>query len=162
MSRWRERRHETTLPRHCEPPGRANARPMTGSAKQSISPRKERKDGLLRRFAPRNDEEGERRHETTLARHCERSEAIHCLAKKEWIASSLRSSQRRGGREAARKQPPVIASAAKQSIAPQRKNGLLRGACHRARIRATRWLCAEHDRQLGGESLLSSLIVAKD
>jgi len=24
------------------------------------------------------------------------------------------------------------------------------------------WLCAEHDRQLGGESLLSSLIVAKD
>src|SRR5207253_143801 len=26
--------------RHCEPTGRANARPMTGSAKQSISPRK--------------------------------------------------------------------------------------------------------------------------
>jgi hypothetical protein len=25
-------------PRHCEPPGRANARPMTGSAKQSIFP----------------------------------------------------------------------------------------------------------------------------
>jgi len=24
--------------RHCEPPGRANARPMTGSAKQSIIP----------------------------------------------------------------------------------------------------------------------------
>jgi hypothetical protein len=24
------------LPRHCEPTGRANARPMTGSAKQSI------------------------------------------------------------------------------------------------------------------------------
>src|SRR5882757_5452739 len=43
-----------------------------------------------------------------------------------------------------------------------RRDGLLRGACHRARIRATRWLCAEHDRQLGGESLLSSLIVAKD
>src|ERR1700720_1843043 len=42
------------------------------------------------------------------------------------------------------------------------KAGLLRGACHRARICATRWLCAEHDRQLGGESLLSSLIVAKD
>jgi hypothetical protein len=39
---------------------------------------------------------------------------------------------------------------------------LLRGACHRARIRATRWLCAEHDRQLGGESPLSSLMVAKD
>ena len=37
----------------------------------------------------------------------------------------------------------VIASEAKQSIAAQRKNGLLRrGACHRARIRATRWLLA--------------------
>jgi hypothetical protein len=53
------------LLRHCEPTGRANARPMTGSAKQSIAPRK-RRDGLLppslaelrrtsRRFAPRND-----------------------------------------------------------------------------------------------------------
>jgi hypothetical protein len=30
------------------------------------------------------------------------------------------------------------------------------------RFAPTRWLCAEHDRQLGGESLLSSLIVAKD
>jgi hypothetical protein len=30
--------------RHCEPQGRANARPMTGSAKQSIAPRKERMD----------------------------------------------------------------------------------------------------------------------
>src|SRR5216684_4768286 len=30
--------------RHCEPTGRANARPMTGSAKQSIWPRKERMD----------------------------------------------------------------------------------------------------------------------
>jgi hypothetical protein len=35
----------------------------------------------------------------------------------------------------------VIASGAKQSILPLRsKDGLLRGACHRARIRATRWL----------------------
>ena len=34
--------------RHCEPTGRANARPMTGSAKQSISPC--RKCGLLHRF----------------------------------------------------------------------------------------------------------------
>src|SRR5712675_1026835 len=33
-----ERRHETTLARHCERSGRANARPMTGSAKQSIAP----------------------------------------------------------------------------------------------------------------------------
>src|SRR3954447_15692641 len=29
---------------NCEPPGRANARPMTGSAKQSMAPRKERVD----------------------------------------------------------------------------------------------------------------------
>src|SRR6266566_7395783 len=39
--------------RHCEPTGRANARPMAGSAKQSMLPRS--KCGLLRRFAPRND-----------------------------------------------------------------------------------------------------------
>ena len=49
--------------RHCEPPGRANARPMTGSAKQSMPLRHcerseaihlaaQRKNGLLRRFAP--------------------------------------------------------------------------------------------------------------
>ena len=38
-----------------EPTGRANARPMTGSAKRSISPREE-KNGLLRRLAPRNDD----------------------------------------------------------------------------------------------------------
>jgi hypothetical protein len=37
-----------------------------------------------------------------------------------------------------------------------------RGACHRARIRATRWLCAEYERQLGGGSPLSSLMTAKD
>jgi hypothetical protein len=30
--------------RHCEPTGRADARPMTGSAKQSMSPRQERMD----------------------------------------------------------------------------------------------------------------------
>src|ERR1700716_2968576 len=42
--------------RHCEPTGRANARPMTGSAKQSIALRNNR-HGLLRRFAPRNDKE---------------------------------------------------------------------------------------------------------
>jgi hypothetical protein len=36
----------------------------------------------------------------------------------------------------------VIASEAKQSILPffARQDGLLRGACHRPRIRATRWL----------------------
>jgi threonine/homoserine/homoserine lactone efflux protein len=39
--------------RHCEPTGRANARPMTGSAKQSTRPQS--KSGLLRRCAPRND-----------------------------------------------------------------------------------------------------------
>ena len=36
--------------RHCEPTGRASARPMTGAAKQSIYPC--RKYGLPRRFAP--------------------------------------------------------------------------------------------------------------
>src|SRR5882757_7554402 len=42
-----------------------------------------------------------------------------------------------------RRDPSVIASAAKQSIEPQTRYGLLRrGACHRARIRATRWLLA--------------------
>jgi len=33
-----------SLPRHCEPTGRANARPMINSAKQSMPPRKERMD----------------------------------------------------------------------------------------------------------------------
>ena len=43
--------------RHCEPTGRANARPMTGSAKRSrLFPRMQ--SGLLRRFAPRNDVAG--------------------------------------------------------------------------------------------------------
>jgi len=37
-------RSRTCVCRHCEPTGRANARPMTGSAKQSISPRKGRMD----------------------------------------------------------------------------------------------------------------------
>src|SRR6266403_1687303 len=40
--------------RHCEPTGRANARPMTGSAKQSILPSKERVDCFVA-SAPRND-----------------------------------------------------------------------------------------------------------
>src|SRR5258705_10000103 len=34
----------------------------------------------------------------------------------------------------------VIARATKQSTLTSRQHGLLRGACHRARIRATRWL----------------------
>src|SRR6266702_4399475 len=33
-----ERRHETALPRHRPPTGRASARPMTGAVKQSIAP----------------------------------------------------------------------------------------------------------------------------
>jgi hypothetical protein len=37
--------------RHCEPTGRANARPMTGSAKQSSFLRCDKKAGLLRRYA---------------------------------------------------------------------------------------------------------------
>src|SRR5712671_2426158 len=38
--------------RHCEPTGRANARPMTGSAKQSRAAERG-VTGLLRRFAPK-------------------------------------------------------------------------------------------------------------
>src|SRR5207245_5751152 len=37
-------RLEVAFSRHCEPKGRANARPMTGSAKQSIAPQEERMD----------------------------------------------------------------------------------------------------------------------
>jgi hypothetical protein len=48
--RWPARRGN----RHCEPTGRANARPMTGSAKQS-SFGAAKEAGLLRRSAPRND-----------------------------------------------------------------------------------------------------------
>src|SRR6478735_9690300 len=40
------------------------------------------------------------------------------------------------------------ASATKQSIFPARRCGLLRGACHRARIRATRWLSMTGERPL--------------
>jgi len=36
--------------------------------------------------------------------------------------------------------------ATKQSISPARKYGMLRGACHRARIRATRWLAMTRSR----------------
>jgi len=50
--------------RHCEPTGRANARPMTGSAKQSSFVAATKKAGLLRRVAPRND--GERANVTAL------------------------------------------------------------------------------------------------
>ena len=59
--------------RHYKPTGRVNARPMTDSAKQSISRRKERMDCFVAN-APRNDVEGGDRF---TDRHCERSEAIH-------------------------------------------------------------------------------------
>jgi hypothetical protein len=36
VARFRGRRRLESVERHCEPTGRANARPMTGSAKQSI------------------------------------------------------------------------------------------------------------------------------
>src|SRR5471032_448464 len=49
----RTRRH--VHQRLCEPTGRANARPMTGSAKQSISRHQERMDCFAR---ARNDAEG--------------------------------------------------------------------------------------------------------
>jgi hypothetical protein len=39
----------------------------------------------------------------------------------------------------------VIASASEAIQLLEREAGLLRrGACHRARVRATRWLCARH------------------
>jgi len=44
MAHWEENRRNR---RHCEPTGRANARPMTGSAKQSIKPPKDRMDCLV-------------------------------------------------------------------------------------------------------------------
>jgi hypothetical protein len=37
---------------HCEPTGRANARPMTGSTKHSMAGHRQIEDGLLRRFTP--------------------------------------------------------------------------------------------------------------
>jgi hypothetical protein len=47
-----------------------------------------------------------------------------------------------GANGAKRKAHPVIArsEATKQSILSSLLDGLLRGACHRERIRATRWL----------------------
>jgi hypothetical protein len=51
--------------RHCEPTGRANARPMTGSAKQSIEPCKERMDCFVA-CALRNDTT---RHAPAISRH---------------------------------------------------------------------------------------------
>src|SRR5258707_13916932 len=44
---------QSISPRHCEPTGRANARPMTGSAKQSIG--RQRKMDCFVAYAPRND-----------------------------------------------------------------------------------------------------------
>jgi hypothetical protein len=127
MSRWRERRHETTLPRHCEPPGRANARPMTGSATQSIA--SQRKTGLLRRCAPRND--GRRvRGGRTLPRHCERSEAIHLAAQRK--NGLLRRCAPRNDEEGERRHETTLPRHCERSdaihLATVRKNGLLRCA----------------------------------
>ena len=66
--------------RHCEPPGRANARPMTGSAKQSISPRKERIDCVAAR-TPRNDVDSAAPWDRTPRRHSRISRA--------WAASLM-------------------------------------------------------------------------
>jgi hypothetical protein len=40
-TRQRQASYPKLYQRHCEPTGRANARPMTGSAKQSIAQQKE-------------------------------------------------------------------------------------------------------------------------
>src|SRR5947209_2727946 len=92
-----ENLHESlghTLARHCE-------------RSEAIHGPQQKKDGLLRRFAPRNDgatwsgSDGlnlrwEDLHESlghTLARHCERSEAIHGpQQKKDGLLRRLRSS----------------------------------------------------------------------
>jgi hypothetical protein len=49
---------DSVVDRHCEPTGRANAHPMTGSAKQSISPRQGTMDCFVA-SAPRNDVDGQ-------------------------------------------------------------------------------------------------------
>jgi len=59
------------LSRYCEPTGRANARPMTGSAMQSMARHRKIEDGLLRRFASRNDD----------ADSCAPSSSLRALAK---------------------------------------------------------------------------------
>src|SRR5258708_7920535 len=60
------RRFSFCLPRHCEPTGRANARPMTGSAKQSSFSSAERKLDCFVACAPRNDGERARTAATDL------------------------------------------------------------------------------------------------
>jgi hypothetical protein len=67
--------------RHCEEPtGRANARPMTGSAtRQSIS---QARAGLLRRLAPRNDVDRFTTQLRLLAAHCARVLQIHSAPKR--------------------------------------------------------------------------------
>ena len=122
-----------------------------------------------------------------ILRHCERSEAIHSFLL--WRDGLLRFARndgrgdglRRGACHRARIRAtrwlamtgegcfmppltlPVIArsAATKQSILSLRRNGLLRGACQRARIRATRWLAmtveghaASHPLAMTGEGRL--------
>jgi hypothetical protein len=89
---------------------------MTGSAKQSILPRKERMDCFAE-----------------FVGWVEPRETHHLHKMQLMGIASLNPSY-------ALRAHAVIASGAKQSILPQRKNGLLRGVYHRARIRATRWL----------------------
>ena len=57
--------NSTITRRHCEPTGRANARPITGSAKRSTEPCKERMDCFVA-CAPRNDTT---RHAPAISRH---------------------------------------------------------------------------------------------
>src|SRR5712675_2331327 len=111
-----ERRHETALPRHRPSTGRASARPMTGAvkqsiapaviaseAKQSIAPQQERMDC----FAALAMTEGERWHETALPRHRPPTGRASARPMTGAVKQSIA--------------PAVIASAAKQSIAPQQE-----------------------------------------
>src|SRR5467141_3722921 len=62
--------------------------------------------------------------------------AIHQAAEKEWIASSLRSSQKPS--YSAKAEYPVRRGFSTPSLAPW-NTGSPAGACHRAAIRPTRW-----------------------
>jgi hypothetical protein len=75
MSRWRERRHETTLP------------VIASDAKQSIAVRGKRLDCFVAALLAMTEED-ERRHETTLpSLRAQRSNPWQ-PRKKDWIASS--------------------------------------------------------------------------
>ncbi|HEY1637300.1 MAG TPA: hypothetical protein VGF62_02150 [Rhizomicrobium sp.] len=92
---WRRLPGWLRVNRHCEPTGRANARPMTGSAKQSIRPCKERMDCFVA-YAPRNDVEIQLRDLAACPRE---------------VCSYLRPSEFRGRRECRARAAPAASHA---------------------------------------------------